>query len=49
MAMAKTEKTAEAHDGVGDFSRQLVDHQMIDFANMFAIDTVDFGSLDIIA
>ena len=47
--MAQTHKAAKTNDRVRYATGKLVDDHMIDFTNMFAIGTVHFGPVNIIA
>ena len=41
MTVAEAHETAETHHGVGDASRQRVDHEVIDLADVLPIGRVD--------
>src|SRR5262249_15959900 len=49
VAVAKAHEAAEADDGVAHAARLLVDHQMIDLADMLAVRAVNFGAMHVLA
>ena len=44
VALTDPKKPAERHDGIGDLSRTLVEHHVIDLAKMLAFRVVYVGS-----
>src|SRR5262249_50844517 len=47
VAVAETQEAPKAHDGIGHASRQLVDDEVIDLTDIFAIGSIDRGSVDV--
>jgi hypothetical protein len=48
MALAKAEEAAECQHRVGDLARDLVDHEIVDRAEMSAVPIVDRRALDLV-
>jgi hypothetical protein len=48
MTMTKSKETAKAHHRINNATRDLVDQQMIDFADRFIANSVDIRPLNIL-